>query len=144
MKFYCFLNEILFSYFHKTALYIAIEKGNIEIVKLLLKNEKIDVNISNRIKWHESGTDNCNQYEKTALFLAIEKENIEIIELLLSNNKIDVNITNQWWNYNCNIYDENNYNDYEESRNIFCEYKKFYEYIKPKWKFEILNHIFFK
>lgn len=47
MKFYCFLNEILFSYFHKTALYIATEKGNIEIVKLLLKMKDIDPNIIN-------------------------------------------------------------------------------------------------
>ena len=33
--------------FDKTALYLAIEKENIEIVKLLLSNEKIDVNIIN-------------------------------------------------------------------------------------------------
>ena len=31
-------------YIHKTALHIAIEKGNIDIVQLLLTNEKIDVN----------------------------------------------------------------------------------------------------
>ena len=39
-------NEILI-YFYKTALYLAIEKENLEIIKLLLMNEKIDINILN-------------------------------------------------------------------------------------------------
>ena len=30
--------------FHKTALHLAIEKQNTEIVKLLLENEKLDIN----------------------------------------------------------------------------------------------------
>ena len=29
---------------HKTALHIAVEKGNVEIVKLLLSNEELDIN----------------------------------------------------------------------------------------------------
>ena len=33
--------------FNKTALYHAIEKGNIEIVKLLLTNDNSDINIIN-------------------------------------------------------------------------------------------------
>lgn len=37
MKFYYFLN--------KTALFIAAEKGNADIVKLLLKHPKIDINM---------------------------------------------------------------------------------------------------
>ena len=41
-----YLNEILNYYlFHKTALFLAIEKENVEIVKFLLCNDKIDVNI---------------------------------------------------------------------------------------------------
>ncbi len=36
-----------FYFFDKTALYLAIEKENIEIVKLLLSNEKLDINIIN-------------------------------------------------------------------------------------------------
>ena len=36
------LNEIHI-YIHKTALFTAVEKGNIEIIKLLLTNEKIEV-----------------------------------------------------------------------------------------------------
>ena len=35
---------VFFSIFYKTALYLAIEKENIEMVKLLLTNDKIDVN----------------------------------------------------------------------------------------------------
>ena len=33
--------------FYKTALYLAVEKENIEIVKLLLMNDKLDINIIN-------------------------------------------------------------------------------------------------
>ena len=34
-------------YIDKTALYLAIEKGNIEIIKLLLKNNELDINCIN-------------------------------------------------------------------------------------------------
>ena len=37
----------LINKFHETALFQAIEKENIEIIKLLLTNENIDVNIIN-------------------------------------------------------------------------------------------------
>ena len=37
-------NEILIK-LYKTALYLAVEKENVEIIKLLLSNNKIDVNI---------------------------------------------------------------------------------------------------
>ena len=40
-----------FHLFDKTALYLAIEKENIEIVKLLLSNEKVDINIINIFKF---------------------------------------------------------------------------------------------
>ena len=33
--------------FYKTALYLAVEKENIEIIKLLLNNDKLDINIIN-------------------------------------------------------------------------------------------------
>ena len=42
MKFYS-------KHFYTTALYAAISKGNIAIVKLLLANNKIDINLINRI-----------------------------------------------------------------------------------------------
>ena len=40
------LNKII-SWINKTALYHAVEKENIEIIQLLLSNDKIDVNILN-------------------------------------------------------------------------------------------------
>ena len=33
--------------FYITALYLAVDKGNIEIIKLLLSNDKLDINIMN-------------------------------------------------------------------------------------------------
>ena len=33
--------------FYKTAFYLAVEKENLEIIKLLLTNDKIDINIIN-------------------------------------------------------------------------------------------------
>ena len=38
--------ELIF-YIYKTALYLAVEKENIEIIKLLLSNDKLDINILN-------------------------------------------------------------------------------------------------
>ena len=43
----------------KTPLYLAIEKGDIENIQFLLENEKIDLNVINKI---ETKTDEC--YEK--------------------------------------------------------------------------------
>ena len=39
--------KFIYKKLYETALYLAIEKENIEIVKLLLTNDKIDVNILN-------------------------------------------------------------------------------------------------
>ena len=39
-----YFNEIFFLKNYKTALYSAVEKENIEIIKLLLSNDQIDVN----------------------------------------------------------------------------------------------------
>ena len=68
--------------FHKTALYLAVEKENIKIIKLLLSNNKIDVNIINK----------SNKDEKSALHLAVQKESVEITKSLLSFKNIDINI----------------------------------------------------
>ena len=45
MKFKTISLDEIFIYFYKTALYLAVEKENIEIIKLLLSNDIIDVNI---------------------------------------------------------------------------------------------------
>ena len=42
----------LFHQFYKTALHIAVEKENIEIIKLLLTNDQIDVNTLNILKYY--------------------------------------------------------------------------------------------
>lgn len=34
---------------NKTPLYFAVEKGNIEVIKLLLANDKLDINVLNKI-----------------------------------------------------------------------------------------------
>ena len=61
------------------ALIIASQLGHIEIVKLLLTNETINVNLR-------------NDFGNTALILASWNENIEIIKLLLEHETIDVNL----------------------------------------------------
>lgn len=83
-------------------MYLTIEKENIEIVKLLLNNDKIDININNReIEAHNSVTATIRKIamlkEKTALFLAVEKENIEIIKLLLNKENLLINEYNGEW-----------------------------------------------
>lgn len=47
-----YFNEILINAINKTALFVAVENGNIDIVKLLLSNNNIDVNIINTIINH--------------------------------------------------------------------------------------------
>lgn len=61
-----------------SALHFASKKNNIEIVRLLLSNHSINVNIRN----------NNNE---TPLFIAIENNNIEVVQLLLSNPNININ-----------------------------------------------------
>lgn len=67
---------------------ISIEKGNLEIIKLLLTREEIDVNAKTIYK--EYANDKYD-YEKAPLHLAIEKGNLEILKLLLSFPSIDIN-----------------------------------------------------
>ena len=68
------------------------------MIKLLLSNEKTDVNIINYLnkRCYEGG--DCFIKNETALFAAVENEcvkkvpKLDIIELLLSNKKININI----------------------------------------------------
>ena len=68
-------------YDNQTLLIHAIEKGNIEIIKLLINNPKVDINQKLNYGW----------FEKNALIYAIEKGNLDIVKLLLNNPKIDIN-----------------------------------------------------
>lgn len=45
MKFQIYCNNLVLLKVNKTALYFAIDEGNIEIIKLLLSMKNIDVNI---------------------------------------------------------------------------------------------------
>ena len=74
----------------KTALILAIEKDNTEIIQLLLRNPNIDINKKIR-KNIETGKCLHQHTEKTALHFSVEREKLEIIKLLVSNPKIDIN-----------------------------------------------------
>ena len=47
INYYIFEWNFYIRWFYKTALFLAVEKENIEIVKLLLTNDKLDINIIN-------------------------------------------------------------------------------------------------
>lgn len=50
MKFHSnYLNKVFVFDVKKTPLCIAIETGNVEIVKLILNNKKININFSNKV-----------------------------------------------------------------------------------------------
>ena len=80
-----FGNEI--EIFEQTALYMSIEKQNINAIKSLLARPDINVNEKS---FHLSGNNQMDQ--KTALHLAAEIGNLEIINLLLEKKEIDINI----------------------------------------------------
>lgn len=76
----------------------AVNKENIEIVKLLLSCEKVDVNKTNQSnKWKLFKQKLFT--EETALFLAILRKNVEIVNLLLSCESIDVNLPINRYDY---------------------------------------------
>lgn len=95
--------------YKKTALFLAVEKENYEIVKLLLSNKNVDVNC---LCSFEYDPEHHIKEEKTPLLMAVSKQNIEIVDLLLANNKIDVNFV------------ENYIDSYFVIENeTYCEYK---------------------
>ena len=73
----------------KTPLYVATERGNSEIVNLLLSQENIDINKKLTTKCTYFYKDEI--YERSALHIAIEKRNFQTAKILLNSNKIDVN-----------------------------------------------------
>ena len=75
----------------KTALHIAVEEGNIEIVKSLISHQDIDVNVHSIYDIQINNDLLEKVQEKTALHLAIEQENYEMVECLLNCSRIDVN-----------------------------------------------------
>lgn len=80
-------------------LHIAIQKENLDIINLLLHNEKLNINLitaSRSIYGFEIGQymlARVESNEATALHDAIEKGNAQIVQLLLQRPDIDVNKT---------------------------------------------------
>lgn len=72
--------------FNDSPLEIAINNDNIEMVKLLLSSNRIDV------MHHVYGID--YEYEIPLIYEAVSNRNIEIIQLFLSYEKVDVNAFN--------------------------------------------------
>ncbi|KAK8852941.1 hypothetical protein M9Y10_017936 [Tritrichomonas musculus] len=73
----------------RTPLYIAAEKGNNDIVNLLLSQEKIEVNRKLTTKYHYFYKDEIR--EKSAIHIALEKRNFDTVQILLNSNKIEIN-----------------------------------------------------
>ena len=73
----------------KAALHLAVEKGNLEIVNLLLKNKKIDINA--REKFILIKPLLKIDLQKNALQIAIEEKEIEIVKLLINQRSISIN-----------------------------------------------------
>ena len=77
-------------FFHWTPLHFAVEQRKIDVVKLLLSNDRVNVNCkdfvfeSSLLLWHEHG--NC-----MPLHHAAYNEDIPMIKLLLTSPKIEVN-----------------------------------------------------
>ena len=63
-----------------TALFIASQKGNLTLLKMLLAHEKIDVNQGMK-----------GNRERTALFTASAMGNVDIVKALLDDQRVDVN-----------------------------------------------------
>lgn len=72
----------------KTLLYIAIEKNDIDLVKLLLAREDINANILTNSRSSSYFDENDKE---TPLFLAVKTKNLEVVQMLLAHPKIDVN-----------------------------------------------------
>ena len=104
-----------------TPLITAIKSENIEIIKILLSNRNIDINLPyvyysyRKLEWNtfQRGEGYCSYFfhdsrtindSMSPLNYAITKNNIEIIKLLLDNKDIDVNFVRK--------YNDSDYNEY--------------------------------
>lgn len=131
----------------KTAFYLAAEKGNLELIKILLSNEKVDINaivkletyIDDEKDIYDSATDaeiqeTVENESKTALYFAVENEKLELIYLLLSNDKIDVNLAYKSDEY----YKLANSNENRKENKYEVEKTPFYLAVEYK-NIEIIN-----
>lgn len=97
----------------KSALSVAVENGDVEIVELLLKDKQTNVNDVNSKSYHLylSESDNFDYYldQSSALSIAVEKENKEIVQLLLNTDNINVNIPFEKIDVDVNKYQESDF-----------------------------------
>ena len=83
--------------YENTALYVAVEKRNIAIIKLFLTCDKLDANVINKIgskKFYDESK-KVQIHVKTVLHIAVEKEYIDVIRLLLNNKDISIKIKDE-------------------------------------------------
>ena len=73
----------------QTPLYLAVEKENIGVIKMLLDDDRLNINVLNRL------THNKLIQERASLHLAVSKENVDVINLLLGVKGVDVNIKDE-------------------------------------------------
>lgn len=92
------ISNILISFdliFYESPLNLAIKMNNNEIIKNLLENQSINVNIKNYknvIKKKSENDENLEEKnEITALEIAIDNSNIDAVKYLLENKDIDIN-----------------------------------------------------
>lgn len=78
----------------KTALQLAVEKKDKELVALLLSHPNIDVNSLSERTYTKYNGDEIKE-ETTALHTAVRNKDEEIIKLLLNHNGIDVNVVDK-------------------------------------------------
>ena len=88
----------------------------VNIVKLLLENETVDINILND---NCCFTNNWYLFKQTALFCAVELNNVEIVKLILNNRKPDVNVicTKEFLTSHGKLYEKTVIYEAVESRN---------------------------
>lgn len=79
------------TFIETTALNIAIDQENKEIVRILLSKPNINVNIKSFHEKHIS-YEIDERSEMTPIYNAVAKRNKEIVQMLLTRNEIDVNI----------------------------------------------------
>ena len=125
----------------ETVLFLAIEEGYNEIIKLLLENPKTDLNIISTVHYYDRDEE---KYEETPLFLAMEKKNLDIFKLLLQNDKVDPNIMNKIYvqdinettgseeEYECTVFYKAVEEKYLEFAKILLENEKVDPNIKSK------------